>query len=239
MPSSDSRYKNARCDIIQHTVNNDDWDFCWIFTDDRFELLHGTDTKFLEFLCAVFHPENRNEDGYWKSFLDRINILIRQDGYELYEESKISGRSVYAYRQLSPEEIISKKFIPFSIRYKNVADNSLSIKKNTRKEIYSLFERHNEIQSRRTETNFKYKLRSIEAVIEDIKEHYAPKAFMVDGTYRKTDDLRNFMLDNYPYKVFDAIELFAQYNYDIFPDEVNLILQNNNIYYKLSGGKIQ
>ena len=27
MPSNDNRFENARDDIFQHTVNNDDWDF--------------------------------------------------------------------------------------------------------------------------------------------------------------------------------------------------------------------
>lgn len=29
LPSYDSRYRSARGDIIQHTVNNDDWDTFW------------------------------------------------------------------------------------------------------------------------------------------------------------------------------------------------------------------
>jgi hypothetical protein len=239
MPSNDSRAENARYDIIKHTTANDDWKLGWVFYDDRFELLHGGDTKLLDFLCAVFHPENRIEDGYWKSFLDRINILIKQDGYELYEESKISGRAVYTYRQLSLEEIASKKFIPYSIRYKNKADKSLSIKKKIREEIYNLFERHNETQSRTTETNWNYEISSIEALIEDIKEYYTPKAFIANNTYNETNNLKTFVMDNYPYKVFDAIELFAQYNYDTFVDEVNLIFQKNNFLFKLSGGKIE
>ena len=36
MPSSDPRFMNAEGDIWQHTVNNDDYPFCWIFDDDRF-----------------------------------------------------------------------------------------------------------------------------------------------------------------------------------------------------------
>jgi hypothetical protein len=239
MPSNDSRFENARDDIFQHTVNNDDWDFGWVFYDDRFELFHGSDVKLLDFLCAVFHPENRKEDGYWKSFLERINSLLKQDSYELYEESKISGRTVYSYRQLSPEEIASDKFIPYSIRYKNIADNSLSISKNIRKEIYNLFTRHNETQYRTTETNWNYQINSIEALIEDIKEHYTPKAFIAHRTYSETNDLQTFIMNNYPRFVFDAIELFAKYDYDTFPNEVNLIFKNHDFPYKLSSGKIE
>ena len=33
MPSFDSRFANAEQDIWQHTVNNDDYPYCWVFED--------------------------------------------------------------------------------------------------------------------------------------------------------------------------------------------------------------
>jgi len=239
MPTNDDRFENARGDIIQHTINNNDREFGWVFYDDRFELLHGSDIKLLDFLCAVFHPENRDENENWKPILERINYYLKKDGYELYEESKISGRSVYSYRKLSPEEIASNKFLPYSIRYKNVVDNKFKMPMKIRNEIISLFSRHNEIQLRTTETNMEYTINSIEALIVDIKEYYTPKAFSPNGTYSETNDLKTFVMNNYPCYVFDAIELFAQYNYDAFPDEVNLIFKNHNFPFKLSDGKIE
>ena len=239
MPTNDDRFENARYDIIQHTINNDDWDFCWVFYDDRFELFHGSDAKLLDFLCAVFHPENRDENGNWKPILERINYYLKQDGYELYEESKISGRSVYSYRQLSPEEIIRNDFVPYSVRNKKSTDRPPTISMTIRKEIYNLFVRHNEIQYRKTETNFEYDINSIKALIVDIREHYTPKAFVDHNSYSETDDLEIFIMHNLPYCVFDAIELFAKYNYETFPDEVNLIFRNHNFPFKLSDGKIE
>ena len=41
MVSDDPRFDTAVEDIIQHTINNDDWDKDWVFEDDRFELLKG------------------------------------------------------------------------------------------------------------------------------------------------------------------------------------------------------
>ena len=239
MPTNDDRYKNARGDIIQHTINNDDWEFGWVFYDDRFELFHGSDAKLLDFLCAVFHPENRDENGDWKPILERINYHLKQDGYELYEESKISGRSVYSYRQLSPEEIIRNDFVPYSVRNKKSTDKPPTISMTIRKEIYNLFVRHNEIQCRKTETNSEYTINSIEALIVDIREHYTPKAFVDHNTYSETDDLEIFIMHNLPYCVFDAIELFAQYDYTAFPDEINLIFRNHSFPFKLSDGKIE
>jgi hypothetical protein len=239
MPTNDDRFENARGDIIQHTINNDDWEFGWVFYDDRFELLHGNDTKLLDFLCAVFHPENRDENGNWKLILERINYYLKQDGYELYEESKISGRSVYSYRQLTPEEIIRNDFVPYSVRNKKSTDKPPTISMTIRKEIYNLFIRHNEIQYRKTETNYEYDIKSIEALIVDIREHYTPKAFVDHNTYSETNNLEIFIMHNLPYCVFDAIELFAQYNYETFPDEVNLIFKTNNFPFKISDGKIE
>lgn len=33
MPSFDSRFANAEQDIWQHTVNNDDYPYCWVFEE--------------------------------------------------------------------------------------------------------------------------------------------------------------------------------------------------------------
>ena len=95
LPSFDDRFDDAEGDIWQHTVNNNDYEEGWIFEDDRFELLNGDDEVLLKFLCAVFHPAVRTESGYWKEFLGEVNGLLQNDGYELYPESKISGRDVY------------------------------------------------------------------------------------------------------------------------------------------------
>lgn len=54
MESSDSRYLNAREDIWQHTVNNADYPFCWVFEDERFSLKVGSDEVYLRFMCEVF-----------------------------------------------------------------------------------------------------------------------------------------------------------------------------------------
>jgi hypothetical protein len=77
MPSNDMRFENAEIDIWNHTVNNNnDWESDWIFKDDRFELFNGSDVVLLNFLCTVFHPENRYEKGYWKQYFNKINSLI-------------------------------------------------------------------------------------------------------------------------------------------------------------------
>ena len=75
----------------------------WLFSDDKFSLIKNEDDLMLRFLCDIFHPEVRDwfdekiRDLCIK-IIDSLNIYLREDGYEIYEESKISGRPVYSYR---------------------------------------------------------------------------------------------------------------------------------------------
>ena len=77
LPSYDNRFDDAEGDIWQHTINNDDYEDGWIFEDDRLGLLNGDDEILLKFLCAVFHPAVRVENGYWKelNFLENTMFL--------------------------------------------------------------------------------------------------------------------------------------------------------------------
>ena len=102
MLSYDSRYSNAEEDIYIHTITNPyDYPEGWLFNDDRFGLKNGDDEHLLKLLCEVFHPEVRNEKGYWRMFYDKINDLLRADNYEMYPIYQISGRDVYGWRDLT------------------------------------------------------------------------------------------------------------------------------------------
>ena len=83
MSSYDSRCPDAESDIWQHTVNNDDYPFCWVFEDERFQLKIGSDESYLKFICEIFHPVVRHEKGYWKELLNEVNKLLQNDGYEI------------------------------------------------------------------------------------------------------------------------------------------------------------
>jgi tRNA A-37 threonylcarbamoyl transferase component Bud32 len=109
MPSNDSRYRNAIGDIQQHTINNDDWEADWVFTDSRFQLDNGDDEIFLNFLCEMFNPVVRNETLPWHKFLEIFNELLKADGYELIEKSHISGRAVYGWKAIVPNSIEIKE----------------------------------------------------------------------------------------------------------------------------------
>ena len=106
MRSTDPRFTNAASDIWQHRINNCDWDDDWVFYDARFGLKSGNDKVFLRFLCEIFHPAVRNEKNKWRPLLELINELLRIDGYELYEKSHISGRTVYDWRSISNQNVV-------------------------------------------------------------------------------------------------------------------------------------
>lgn len=109
MPSYDSRFRDALGDIHQHTINNNDWEADWVFTDSRFQLNNGDDEILLNFLCEMFNPVVRNETQPWRKFLEIFNELLKQDGYELIEKSHISGRAVYGWKPIVPNGIEIKE----------------------------------------------------------------------------------------------------------------------------------
>jgi len=99
--STDSRFENAGGDIYQHTMSNDDWEWDWFIDYSPFELENGSDEKLLKFISEIFHPAVRDEKQKWKEYLKRFNELLKYDGYEIFVESKVSGRDVYSYRKIS------------------------------------------------------------------------------------------------------------------------------------------
>lgn len=236
MPSDDLRYLNAEDDIRQHTINNDDYEYGWIFTDDRFGLNNGDDETLLKFLCTVFHASYRNEEGYWKEYLAKIQNLLRKDGYELYISKYISGREVYEWRELTDIEVRYSCFVPFSQRYKDKNITVPRIMKAKRRLLNELTIQKENIENLRTDTGFNYQLTTREAVVEDIKRFYIPKAFDDNGNYTQEENLEKLVLNSSPKTVFDIIELYAKYNNVSFEDEVNTIL--DGLHYKLVDGKM-
>ena len=240
LPSFDSRFDNAEGDIWQHTINNNDYEDDWVFEDERFQLLDGDDEVLLKFLCASFHPAVRVENGYWKEFLDAVNGLLRNDGYELYPESKISGRDVYGWHKYDQEA--SSLFVPFSQRNeKNIKAKELKLSLNmkTRNQIYKLIEKYSTVYRETDENGWQYDITTSECVFRDISQFYKPKCFDSDGNYVETSDMEQFILRNSPFYVFDAIELYEKYNNDSdYTAQMNTLLKLNSVTYKLEQGQI-
>lgn len=236
LPSKDYRFRNAKDDIRQHTVNNDDWGLGWVFYDDRFNLMNCDDVDLLNFICKIFHPKIRIENGYWKGYLDRIQALLKPDGYELYVAEYISGRTVYKWRELTEFEITSNKFIPFSIRYQGCSIQIQSISHNKRNALVELMRRLEERLYFTDDTGWNYYKDSCVAVMDSIKEFYTPKAYNDKDEYVEENDFDKFVMHTSPKSVFDVIELFPHFNAPNFENEVNNIL--TDIGYKLIDGKM-
>lgn len=107
LPSIYYPLKNIEYEIHRHTVINDDFELGWLFYDDRFKLVTGSEDKYLlNFLCEIFHPIVRDEKKEWKFLFDEINKLLLQDGYIIYPSSQISGRDVYSWKKIAIGEKI-------------------------------------------------------------------------------------------------------------------------------------
>lgn len=239
MESYDSRYPTDEGDIFQHTVNNDDYPNCWVFEDERFQLESGSDERYLNFLCEIFHPEVRLEKGYWKEFLAEINNLLQHDGYEIFPAEKISNRDVYKWRIYQSENEV---FIPFSQRNRKAIKQNqiaLKIKRVTRSRIYGMFERHDYKLEKMDETGFTYLVLVSDQVLYDIAKFYPPKTY-IENQFVETNILEDFILYTIPFYVLDAIEFFDQHcGSDDFMDEINTIFNLNDIPMKLRNGKVE
>lgn len=106
LPSRDSRFDSAESDIWQHRINNYDWEDDWIFEDDRFQLADGEDELFLKFLIESVHPVVRPNMQEARELVEGYNSHLQYDGYELYVESRISGRAIYGYKEIIPTNAI-------------------------------------------------------------------------------------------------------------------------------------
>jgi hypothetical protein len=100
MRSTDRRFRNAAGDIWQHRVNNAyDWEDDWVFTDERFDLMHGPDETFLRFLCEMVHPAVRPDREEVQQIVSRFNELLVGDGWSLVATKHVSGRPIFDGRR--------------------------------------------------------------------------------------------------------------------------------------------
>jgi len=100
MPSYDGRFPDAARDIWQHRVHNYDWEDDWFFHDERFGLMDGDDKTFLKFVCEMIHPEVRPDVKDAERICQICNNYLKNDGFEIAETSRISGKPVYDARYI-------------------------------------------------------------------------------------------------------------------------------------------
>ncbi len=101
LPSTDGRFSDAAGDIWQHRVNNpSDWQDNWLFYDERFNLMNCEDDLFLKFLCETIHPVVRPDVAEAEKLCQLYNGFLKNDGFQLVEKTRISGKPVYVGRHV-------------------------------------------------------------------------------------------------------------------------------------------
>lgn len=237
LESLDPRYMDAESDIWQHTMNNDDYEYGWVFSDDRFPLKDGKDEELLRFLCEVFHPEVRIEKGYWNEYLKEVNRLLANDDIELYPINKISNHDVYGWRIISQNKNI---YIPFSQRNMAAIKSSqlkFSLKKDYRKQLMKIFEAFNCLVSTTDETGCNYNSSIVKDTFSDISTYYVPMCYNDENKYVKAETFEDFILKTSPYCVFDAIEIYSRHSSQTdYAERVNVLLSLFEIPYSFNSG---
>lgn len=236
--SRDSRVDNAEEEIIMHT-HNGDYSDDWIFEDERFQLFDGEDNILLNFICEVFHPEVRDENGVWERYLEKINTLLNEDGYEIVATSKLSGRDVFSWRTYIKKPSM---YIPFSERSKSLITgkkNSIKLPNAARHQLFKVMNEYNETFMFTSETNFNYYKSINDLVLEDITKFYIPKHY-VGSELVEINEFSDFKEGTRPFTVFDVIESFNRHTTKSsqFRNEINAIFKLNNINVELRNGEV-
>lgn len=236
--SQDSRVDNAEKEITMH-IHNGDYPDNWIFEDERFQLFDGEDYILLNFICEVFHPEVRDENGIWERYLERINALLKEDGYEIAATSKLSGRDVFSWRTYIKKPSM---YIPFSERNKALITgkkNSIKLLNAARYQLFKVMNEYSEIFMFTSETNFNYYKSINDLVLEDITKFYIPKHY-VGSELVEINEFSDFKEGTSPFTVFDVIESFNRHTTKSsqFGNEINAIFKLNNINVELRNGEV-
>ena len=236
--SQDSRVDNAEKEITMH-IHNGDYPDNWIFEDERFQLFDGEDYILLNFICEVFHPEVRDENGIWERYLEKINTLLNEDGYEIVATSKLSGRDVFSWRTYIKKPSM---YIPFSERNKALITgkkNSIKLPNAARYQLFKVMNEYNETFMFTSETNFNYYKSINDLVLEDITKFYIPKHY-VGSELVEINEFSDFKEGTSPFTVFDVIESFNRHTTKSsqFGNEINAIFKLNNINVELRNGEV-
>ena len=73
-----------------------------MFTDDRLGMESGEDEELLRFLTEMLHPIVRDESES-QEILQKLNPLLRADGYQIAPNGAISGRPTYGWEKVDPK----------------------------------------------------------------------------------------------------------------------------------------
>jgi hypothetical protein len=106
LPSTDSRYKDAKWDISTHRVSfPEDWLSDWIFGDKRFDLHHCPDDEFLRFICETIDPNVRPDRQETNDLLEEFNRALAEDSVRIEATKTKFGVSKYEGKGITPTTI--------------------------------------------------------------------------------------------------------------------------------------
>ncbi|CAA0243927.1 AAA family ATPase [Tenacibaculum maritimum] len=129
MPSEDARFKDAEGDIVQHTINNNDWEIEYLF-EDRLRL-YDDDETFIRFIETVVHPHFRIDEEEIFNFVLPINDILERDRLQLsISEYSEDGLPIYTIKEVDETDLfpidVKKNTIPFYVVKKNLANSKQS-----------------------------------------------------------------------------------------------------------------
>lgn len=81
LPSTDPRFKDLKGDIIQHIINNDDWDLDTLFIE-KLSLLENDDI-FQTFIEKIVDPAFYKTESELTTTVDVLNEHLNKENYEL------------------------------------------------------------------------------------------------------------------------------------------------------------
>jgi len=95
MASTDYRMPTTAGDIRQHRHSFHDWPNDWVFSDERFDLLHAPTGQFLRFLSETVHPVVRPDVDEARQWVSEYNKDLQADGWRLVETKQLVGKPVF------------------------------------------------------------------------------------------------------------------------------------------------
>ncbi|MFF7415721.1 AbiJ-related protein [Streptomyces lydicus] len=95
LPSSQVSLDTAEGDITQHRYNNYDWEYDWIYTDERFGLSDGPRSR-APAVSQMVHPEVRSDDAEAALLAELVDSLVRRDGLHPWQTSAATPSAGHA-----------------------------------------------------------------------------------------------------------------------------------------------
>lgn len=117
MPSTDQRYSNARDDVWQHMVRNEDWDYDYLFLD-RFRDTYENEETFVKFVELSVHPSLFSNEDDRRKMREDVDALLRNSKCCLVGKDYFDGKLVYSVGEITSSHIpmpesVQENTIPF------------------------------------------------------------------------------------------------------------------------------